>query len=196
MGDHELLQPPGAGLPFPELHLSRFGFWLGRQILTRNRAGVWFRDEAERIMMLARSLKPPLAAMPILIPRVWGIEDSSRQWSVLMVLEHLVIVNSEIASIIEHLSAGRPFSQEVSTAAVKPSRVQDVGMIERFADCVQDYVTRIKACQCLRSEVRHSHPWFGPLDGHGWYCLAAGHHTIHRRQIERIMEVLRRLESC
>ena len=38
------LQPPGAGLPFLELHLSRLGFGLLRRSLSRKRADAWFRD--------------------------------------------------------------------------------------------------------------------------------------------------------
>jgi len=30
---------------------------------------------------------------------------------------------------------------------------------------------------------------FGPLDAHGWLCLAGIHHAIHRRQLERILAV-------
>jgi hypothetical protein len=105
-----------------------------------------------------------------------------------MVLEHLVIVNTAIASIIEHLAAGKPFGVKVSTAAVKPDPVQDAGVIERFAGCVEEYLARTGALGNLRTQVRHLHPWFGRLNGHGWHCLAAGHQTIHRRQIERILQ--------
>lgn len=186
MADPEALQPPGAGLPSHELMLSRLGFWLSRQILSRDRAEARFLREADRMLALARTLDLKLAATPILIPRLWGIEDSSRHWSVFMVLEHLIIVNTAIAAIVERLAAGKPFRHEVSIAAVKPKQVEDAAVIERFAGCVRDYAARVKACRSLRSEVRHSHPWFGSLDGHGWHCLAAIHHTIHRRQIEAI----------
>jgi hypothetical protein len=40
----------------------------------------------------------------------------------------------------------------------------------------------------LRTRATHVHPWFGPLDAQGWHCLAAMHHTIHRRQVERIIK--------
>lgn len=181
------LQPPGAGLPTFELFLSHIGFRLSRLATSRQAAEARFLKEGERMLALVRSLDPALAARPILIPRQWGIEDSSRHWSALMVLEHLIIVNKAIAAIIEHLAAAKTFPREVSIAAVKPSRSQDPAVIDRFAGVVDEYVARVGACRALRSEVRHDHPWFGPLDAHGWHCLAAIHQTIHRRQIEAII---------
>lgn len=181
------LQPPGAGLPTFELVLSRMGFWLSRLVSSRQAAEARFRKEGKHLLALVRAMDPALAAKPVLIPRLWGIEDSSRHWSALMVLEHLIIVNKAIAAIIEHLTTGKAFPREVSIAAVKPSRSQDPAVIDRFAGVVSDYVARVGACRSLRSDVRHGHPWFGPLDAHGWHCLAAIHQTIHRRQIEAII---------
>jgi hypothetical protein len=185
------LQPPGAGLPWLELILSRLGFVLARWLLSRKRLDAWFQAEGERMLTLAKALAPETASTPCLIPRVWGIEDSSRRWSVLMVLEHLVIVDSGITAIIRQLAAGKPSGKEISTAEVKPSAAPDMEVIERFAGCLRDYATRIGGLTRLRTQTTHRHPWFGALDGHGWHCLAALHHTVHRRQVETIIRLLR-----
>jgi hypothetical protein len=186
----DALQPPGAGLPLAELALSRIGVWLVCRRLTRQAASRWFAEEGERLLSLARSLPLDQAARQVLIPRVWGIEDSSRNWSVLMTLEHLVIVNTAIAGIIERLAAGEEWEQKISTADVKPGPQQDAAAIERFAQCQRDYPRRIAALPDLRTRVRHAHPWFGPMTAHDWHCLAAAHQRIHRRQVERIAGLL------
>jgi hypothetical protein len=141
-------------------------------------------EEGQRMLNLAQSLPPEQAARQVLIPRVWGIEDSSRNWSVLMTLDHLVIVNTEIASIIERLAAGETWEQRLSPAE------QDATAIDRFATCLDDYPRRIAALASLHTRAKHRHPWFGPLTAHEWHCLAAGHQRIHRRQVERIVERL------
>lgn len=184
------LQPAGAGLPWLELTISRMGFWLTRKLLSRARLDAWFQEEGERMLTLARALEPETVARPCLIPRVWGIEDSSRHWSVLMVLDHLVIVDSGIAAIVRQVTAGKPSGKEISTAEVKPGTAPDLQVIERFAGCLRDYATRIGRLERLRSQATHRHPWFGRLDGHGWHCLAALHHTVHRRQVESIIRLL------
>lgn len=39
----------------------------------------------------------------------------------------------------------------------------------------------------FKTRARFPHPWFGPMDAHGWHALAGGHMSIHRVQIERIL---------
>jgi hypothetical protein len=181
------LAPPGAGIPPLEITLAKVLF----AVLRRTKGPGWatkhFHAEASTMVRLAGSLTPQAANTQVLIPRVVGIEDSSRNWSVLMTLDHLVIVNSTIIDIIESLSSERLFSRRVSIAAVKPKSTQSMETITRFARTTQDYVERISHIGSLVSSTRHSHPWFGPLDALSWHWLATIHHTIHRRQIQKIM---------
>ena len=181
------LAPPGAGIPAHEVTFARLMFAVFRKWKTREWAKNHFHAEAGTMLRLARGLKPETANTRVLIPRVLGIEDSSRHWSVLMTLDHLVIVNSAIIEIIEHLAAERLYTHRVSTAAVKPDREQSLETITRFAKTTQNYVERLSRIKNLESASRHAHPWFGPLDALGWLWLAAMHNTVHRRQIQRII---------
>jgi hypothetical protein len=49
----------------------------------------------------------------VLIDRVVGLEDSSRYWTVFMVLDHLRIVDEGISQIIKTLTDDRLFGQEI-----------------------------------------------------------------------------------
>lgn len=184
------LQPPGAGLPPVELFISRIGFRLLKLFVSQRGASKWFRSEAEQILTLARTLAPAEAARRVLIPRLPGLEDSSRYWSVDMTLEHLVIVNTATVGVIEALAAGRTINHVVSTADVKPSATPGPEMIERFEATARDYLARVEAIPDLRSKVTLKHPWFGPFTALNWHRLAALHHRIHRKQIERIIGLL------
>lgn len=186
------LQPPGAGLPWAELLAARVGMRVLRLTTSRQRASRSFRREGDRILSLVRLLPLDGAAERVLIPRIFGIEDSSRHWSVLMVLEHLVIVNDAIGQIVQSLAARRPFEREIGIADVKPQPDQQLEVIDRFAGCVANYLAAIEALPNLHTRLRYRHPWFGPLTGHGWHVLAAEHQAIHRRQIERILATRRR----
>lgn len=186
------LQPPGAGLPGVELFFARLGFRALGLFVSRRGASRWFREEADRILALARSLAPADASRQVLIPRLAGLEDSSRYWSVYMTLEHLVMVDTGILGVIESLVAGRAVNQVVSTAAVKPSPSADASTIDRFEAVARDYLVRVDALPDLRSNLTLAHPWFGPLTAAKWHRLAAMHHGIHRKQIERIVRLLPR----
>ena len=181
------LAPPGAGIPPLEITLGKLMFAALRSWKTREWATKHFHSEASSMVRLARNLTPQAANTPVLIPRVIGIEDSSRNWSVLMTLDHLVIVNSAIIDIVEHLSSERMYIRRVSTAAVKPRSEQTLETIERFAKTTQSYVDRVSRIKNLVSAARHPHPWFGSMDALGWHWLAAMHQTIHRRQILKII---------
>jgi hypothetical protein len=184
---HVKLAPPGAGIPALEITLAKILFAAFRKWKTRESATQLFAAEAGTMVRLARSLKPEAANTPVLIPRVLGIEDSSRRWSVLMTLDHLNIVNRGILDIVDHLSSERMYIHQVSIAAVKPSPDQTLDTIGRFAKATQAYSDRVTRIKNLVSHARHPHPWFGSMDALGWHWLAALHHTVHRRQIQKII---------
>ena len=181
------LAPPGAGIPAFEIALGKILFAAFRKWKTREWATNHFAAEGGTMLRLARNLTPEAANTAVLIPRVAGIEDSSRKWSVLMTLDHLIIVNSGILDIIEHLSSERMYIRQVSIAAAKPPPDQTLETIGRFAKATQNYVARVSGIKNLVSAARHPHPWFGSMDALGWHWLATLHHTVHRRQIQRII---------
>lgn len=184
------LEPPGAGLPRVELFVARIGFRLMTMFVSRAGASRWFQTEADRILSLARSLPPTEATKRVLIPRIAGLEDSSRYWSVCMTLEHLVIINSGITWTIASLAAGVVPPGTVSTADVKPGPTADGSMIDRFETVVRDYLASLDRLADLRTKETRRHPWFGPLNALNWHRLAAFHQRLHRKQIESIIRLM------
>jgi hypothetical protein len=91
---------------------------------------------------------------------------------------------------MESLAAGRPVDRVVSTAAVKPGPTADAATIARFEATARDFLARIESLPDWGSTVSLVHPWFGALTAPGWHRLAALHHSIHRKQIERIVRRL------
>ncbi|HVT74027.1 MAG TPA: DinB family protein [Lacunisphaera sp.] len=181
------LAPPGAGLPPVELFIARRLFrWHG---LTTSRAAAAAQVEAEReaIVALARGCTPAAAARPVLIPRLRGMEDSSRHWSVYMTVEHVRIVNAGITGLLQLLPAGRTPPRAASTAAVKPAPGVDGAVVAAFVRGCADLAAAAAAVPDLHAGARYAHPWFGPLDAAGWHVLAGFHLRLHRRQIEAIV---------
>jgi DinB superfamily len=187
---HPKLQAPGAGLPAFELAWLGAGFRLACAMLPQRVAMQLFKREGEKILSLARSTSARQGAVPVLIDRITGIEDSSRYWSVFMVLDHLRIVNEGIALIIEDLNHDRPFTQEIRIQDVKPSPDSGPEAVERYIQSVSAYEGTINRLGKFSDRVRHPHPWFGPMTAGDWHCLAGIHHFVHRRQIVRIKQVL------
>jgi len=108
------LDRPGAGLPFLELFISRY--WVlprAYRRMTWEHADASFQKQGRILVDMARPLSAGQMQRQVLIDRVTGIEDSSRYWSPSMVLEHLIIVGSQVMRGIVELSRG-------NVPAVKP----------------------------------------------------------------------------
>lgn len=183
------LAPPGQGIPFLER------FFMRRIILPRLRKNwTWekadqvFARETGTIIGLVGDLTHQQREGRVLVPRLVGLEDSSRNWSVNMTLEHLMVVVKAMSDIIINLSQGKPFPHDVSIAAVKPKGILNENSVIVFGDVMkqaEDYLN--KNVGNRHSPLTHPHPWFGPMDAEAWHILLAVHHGLHCRQIEKIV---------
>ncbi len=174
-----------------ELFIGRILFAIRRTTGSRESFNAQFSKERGQIRRLVESCSEGTLPQRVLIARAIGMEDSSRHWSVLMTLDHLRIVNLGMARIIGDLSRGQSPSGTVSTADVKPSTQVTTEVIAEYEKSCDALLAVVAGAGNLKTRVRHLHPWFGPMNAHGWYALAAGHMGIHRVQIERINNGLR-----
>lgn len=186
------LAPPGAGLPVIELWAARLLFALTR--LRGNRMTFIARFEQERsaIRMLVASCAEAQRGERVLISRLRGLEDSSRNWSVWMTLDHLRITNTALMGVIRELTQGRVPQRKASTAAVKPSAQVTAAVEAGYEQSCDGVLAAISGASNLNTRLRFAHPWFGPLDALGWIALAGAHMGIHRAQIQWILLGLRR----
>ncbi len=154
---------------------------------SRERFSAAFARERESIASLYRPRDERVLRTRVLIPRLRGLEDSSRFWSVLMTLDHLRIVNTQITGVIGALVRGVVPAEKASTAAVKPT--PDVGpeVVGGYEHSCGHLLEFCASCATLDSRERYAHPWFGPLNALGWHAMAATHMSIHRAQINRIL---------
>ncbi len=181
------LAAPGAGLPAPELWIARGLFALKRRFGSREAFTARFLRERVAIREILAQCPPDRRGEQVLIPRLPGLEDSSRFWSVWMTLEHLCITNTVFAMVIKSLAHGKVPAKKASTADVKP-RADLSGDVEANYESSCDAVfSTVAAIAELRTVAKYAHPWFGPLDAAGWHALTATHMAIHRAQIARIV---------
>ncbi len=184
------LAAPGAGLPAPELWIARGLFRLKRLFGSREAFSAWFEQERAAIRELLATCPLERRAEQVLIPRLRGLEDSSRFWSVWMTLEHLRITNTIFTGAILMLSRGKVPEREASTAGVKPAADVSADVEAAFENSCDAFLSKIAAVADLKTQAKYAHPWFGPLDAAGWHALAATHMAIHRAQIAKIIDAL------
>lgn len=187
------LEPPGAGLPQIERWVALLAVKIIPRFWTHERALSQFQRVAEKIFERVGQLDAGTCIRRVLIPRIRGIEDSSRYWSIYMVLKHVTVVNNSVLDLLETIASGRPYNREVRIEDVKPEDQIGEEALQEFNHSVASFKKRVQELdpESLKG-TKVVHPWFGGLEGHEWLCLAAVHLSIHRRQIE---EILRSMES-
>jgi hypothetical protein len=189
------LAPPGAGLPKLELLAGRMIFRWRRMCGNRDSFNAQFQRERDAIRALVRRCDADSGARRVLIARVRGLEDSSRNWSVWMTLEHLRIIHNGMVRVIGALAKGVVPPGKASTAAVKPAADITAAVVPEYEKSCDELLTTVATVPDLKTRAHYAHPWFGPLDASGWHAMAASHIAIHRQQIERILAGLARPQT-
>lgn len=181
------LAAPGAGLPWPELQVARLMFRWQFFHSDRESAAKRIVDEERAILDLAARCDDSSGTARVLIRRLPGMEDSSRNWSVFMTLQHLAIVNELVAETITLLGDGKVPERVASTATVKPDPSANASTRDRFAQSCQQILDAANGIRDLRTKARYVHPWFGPLDASAWHFMAGFHMRLHAAQITTIL---------
>ncbi|MBP7863150.1 DinB family protein [bacterium] len=187
------LAKPGAGLPIVEWLVAKYIVFPNRfRSTTIKHAIEQFEDESKKIIELLSGLSDEQLAQRRLIPRLQGLEDSSRYWSIAMTIQHLNIVGEGMLGIIVSLSRGKNDLPFRGIADVKPSSDVDAqGEIANFKKLTENFGRLVCKIDFEKhSDQKHPHPWFGPLNARQWTLFAAPHQAIHRKQIEQIIERL------
>lgn len=182
-----VLAPPGAGLPAIELFFARLMVGWKSKRTSRTESAKLFATEHAAILQLVAGCDPRHLSQPVLIKRLPGLEDSSRYWSALMTLDHLRIVNRDIAAVIASLCEGKIPDRIASTATVKPSQSVDETIIAGYTQTCRDLESVVAAQPNLKTTVKYAHPWFGPMDAAGWHFMSAFHMRLHRKQLKLIL---------
>ena len=181
------LAPPGEGLPPAEQFIiRRLVFPFLRLRLSREKSLQLFEKSGQQILNLAKPLTEEEITEKVLIKRLPGMEDSSRNWSVEMTMEHIQIVSVALVYIIKKLEANRPLNVPVRTEDVKPNGGLGRDRVRAFENFLVDIPKRLDGLT-FTSKATHPHPWFGEMPAIDWLRLLAFHQNLHRKQIERIL---------
>lgn len=185
------LAPPGAGIPFIERLVATLAIRWHTRSYDQQKVNNFLKEETRGIEQIVEHHTSEALSQNVLIPRLRGLEDSSRNWSVFMTLEHLRIVNTLIAKTIDSLGRNQPSTRVVGTADVKPASGIEATVIGAFSRSAEKIITAIDSLPKPTMTMKYPHPWFGPLNAAEWHFMAAFHTRLHRKQIEKILERLR-----
>jgi len=185
------LKEPGCGLPTLEkFFIITFLVPSVKFVFTWESSLKCFNKEVKKIETIVRHIQKDNLQKRVLIDRIFGIEDNSRDFSVNMVLEHLVIVGNGMIDLIQTLSNEEEFTQEITIAGVKP-HANSTDTLEVFLTLVETYNAFIKSLPKRKSIMTKKHPWFVEFNNLEWSAFMFIHTWVHRRQIESIRSILK-----
>ncbi len=159
-------------------------FTLRRWTSTREAFTAQFELERRVIAGLYCGRNEDTLRRPVIIPRLRGLEDSSRFWSVYMTLDH--------AANRQHVDRGGHQGIDAGARTAGPGQYggrqtywgQGPEVITPYEASCDGLLSEVAAHPVLKTPNRFAHPWFGPLDAAGWHAPRAIHMGIHRAQIE------------
>ena len=182
------LQPPGTGLPKLEKAFIKYilvpfaKYGLGWQS-----SRIWLNYEMRAITKMLSPLTKKAYHQRTLIDHHLGIEDDTRDWSIAMVIEHLVIVNTGIIEVIKTLGQEETVDMEIRIEDVKPHHGEHtLTELRSLLDTYHQDYTPPKH----NSQMTKAHPWFVEFNDQEWNTFLAIHTWVHRRQIEAILKGL------
>ena len=184
------LEKAGAGIPRLEKWMLNRVIRLIAAVKDKDTLADRFLTESDKMIVLAESVEPADLSKKVLVARQREMEDSSRNWSVALTLDHLNIVNEGIFSIIKGLLKEEQATiklPEVKVEDVKPREIVGEEMIDKFALMNQGVLDELVSLKSLKQSATHKHPWFGAMNAKQWLCLMVAHMGVHRKQIEAII---------
>jgi len=186
------LEKAGAGISATKkLAATYVMFPLLNYFISWEKAWDIYDKEGEKVVRMASSLSQEQLFERVLVPRLFGLEDNSRYYSVAMVIEHLLIVGKALQVRIPILSQGKKLKGHVKIEDVKPYTEIDVNIVEAFQTFLSSYREELEMhTGDIHIDNRSEHPWFGEFNPKQWSILGMVHQTVHRRQIEAIIKKL------
>ncbi|MCK5854975.1 MAG: hypothetical protein KAG56_07110 [Sulfurovaceae bacterium] len=182
----------GAGISLVRVLLAKHIFFpLLNRFISWDKAWDIFDNEGQKILNLSRTLNKEQLFERMLVPKLFGLEDNSRYYSVAMTLEHLLMVGGALQVRIPILSRGKKLNKYIKIEDVKPYKEIDENVINDFEKFLNTYREKLeKNIEDIHINNTSTHPWFGEFNPKQWSILAMVHQIVHRRQIEAILSKL------
>jgi len=182
----------GGGISSLKVCLVKYlMFPLLNKFISWEKAWDIFDNEGQKIIELSQSISKDKLFERVLVPKLFGLEDNSRYYSIAMTLEHLHTVGGALQIRIPILSRGKKLKNDVKIEDVKPYKEIDENIVAEYNEFLSTYRKKLeKNIDDINIDNTSPHPWFGEFNPKQWSVLAMVHQIVHRRQIEAILKII------
>ena len=178
------------GVPAFERLCLGGGLKFAASFASPNRAIQAIESVSRKLIDVAEHVGAEDAFQPTKVPRLIGIDHRSTSWSVVMVLEHLAVFNSDVLKIIRSLQQEIEPRGAIEMSDYDPVQGGTWEAIEDFRQSVSELSWLISGDAPITSIAMFRHPWYGPMTAHQWLCCVAMHQYVHLRHVRKIVAIL------
>lgn len=150
-------------------------------------------EMAKKYAGLCKGITDEMGRICVTVPRMRGVDDDMRGWSLFMLLEHNTIVNRSITAVNCQLARGEELHGDAVIDPkhdVMPSASPGIEQVERFQQSIATHIQEISGLGELNKTATAQHPVFGEFNAHMWNCMFAFHLKLHVPQAMRIIRGL------
>lgn len=170
--------------------LDRTWYWatvkIGAGITPKATALRKFNAESRLLIELAEDADITPVSQRVKIPRILGMPPSSCHWSLLMVLDHMRLLLTDMKRLISGLSQGTRLTGRFSHDQYEPDPDIDLGIIQRFTDTANEFQLAASGLANLRGNRCFRHSWLGLLNAHQWLCWTTTYTRMRRSHATQI----------
>jgi hypothetical protein len=159
---------------------------------SRAKASAHLRREAEMLTSAVREMEEHERRKRLDVGPMTGVDEDMQDWSALMILEHMTLVNRATKDLLGLLHSEK---KEIVRTDVKndftPHKDAGEEWIEAFETSVEDYLKTAEGLASLKTRSKFAHPVFGNLNAFQVHCFGGVHHALHRKQLDRLILLIK-----
>lgn len=168
------------------------GFGLYCLFQNKESATAKIRREVEKLLALVQGLTAEEKKARKDVGRMPGVDEDMQDWSALMILEHMTLVNRASTELMDVLVAEKmPIVETDVKNAFTPHADAGEEWIAALRESADAYLEKVEGLQYLKTRSKFAHPVFGKINAFQAHCFSGVHHAMHRKQLERLIELVK-----
>lgn len=180
----------------PPFEIQYARFWIKTRSLLFNEQKLLeqFKIETDELLRIYDQDESYDVFRPYPIPRITGLSDSARRWSIAMILEFLTLVVSDYIRIVESLNRGVAPKGMFELDLYQPNASVGPEIRELYVESIEVYI------QLINSQLQHvgrldtstyfSHGWYGQLNARQWNASAPFQASVCRRHAQKVIALM------
>lgn len=182
-------EEPVLTIPGSEQFLIASAIRLRSALVPPRRTIASVARECHHILEIVEAVDFDYAGIPVEVPRLFALPEEWRNWTLFMVMDHLVKFQRAVLDIVGNLAEARQPLYSLRLDTLAPDEDASANTAEEFAESSRRFQRELLQLLPIKTVQESAHPFFGFLNAKQWIACALSHHRIHRRHAHKITTI-------